>query len=178
MPAWVPENGPDSPATHLPASGAACPKSSAECSAASDPGERCCVHAGTAGRWLKSRTQPERARSEESVSCPPFSSCLSSQVPAQDPVNSMSSPRVSACCLKSPPLLPPFSQHPGTGGPRTRAGQKESDKYASQGFLASAQDEGRSPSCCMKTRATFSGRILRVWMKRDRSPPAQNSMMR
>lgn len=34
------------------------------------------------------------------------------------------------------------------------------------------------PSCCMKTRATFSGRILRVWMKRERSPPAQNSMMR
>lgn len=34
------------------------------------------------------------------------------------------------------------------------------------------------PNCCMKTRATFSGRILRVWMKRDRSPPAQNSMMR
>lgn len=35
-----------------------------------------------------------------------------------------------------------------------------------------------SPSCCRKIRATFSGRSRRVRMKRDRSPPAQNSMIR
>lgn len=35
-----------------------------------------------------------------------------------------------------------------------------------------------SPSCCRKTRATFSGSMRRIRMKRDRSPPAQNSMIR
>lgn len=44
--------------------------------------------------------------------------------------------------------------------------------------LAWAPGQVPLPSCCRKMRATFSGRILRIRMKRERSPPAQNSMIR
>lgn len=96
--------------------------------------------------------------------------------------------------------VPPFVSHIASlnqertrgkdGALKIQTGKEATAKSAGalsleQGYSRKTEIMGRVrqgqrllPNCCMKTRATFSGRIRRVWMKRDRSPPAQNSMMR